>query len=127
MPSKDPPVGTECYITGWGKTKHPGSMTMGPLQQAILPVVSKQVCHAFNFANIRIRVTDDMICGGDRGQTTKSGCHGDSGGPYVCKINGRWEVHGAVSHGSGICSSKKSYTVFARTNYFRTWIEQQMQ
>merc|ERR1719495_924978 len=29
---------------------------------------------------------------------TRSGCHGDSGGPFVCKIGGRWESHGAVSH-----------------------------
>ena len=25
------------------------------------------------------------------------GCHGDSGGPLVCKVNDKWNLHGAVS------------------------------
>jgi secreted trypsin-like serine protease len=127
LPSRNPPVGSECYITGWGKMRHPGGMTMGPLQQALLPVVSNSVCHAKNYRNIRIAVTTDMICGGDGGQTIKSGCHGDSGGPYVCNINGKWEIHGDVSHGSSSCKSSQSYTVFARTFYFKQWIAQQIQ
>ena len=39
------------------------------------------------FQNIRIRVTSDMICAGDGGKSRKSGCHGDSGGPFVCKVS----------------------------------------
>jgi len=125
LPNDDPPVGTECYITGWGKIKHPGGMH-SVLQQAILPVVDNKVCHAKNFANIRIPVTSQMVCGGDGGESRKSGCHGDSGGPFVCNIGGRWELHGAVSHGSPRCMSTDTYTVFARIAYFRQWIEDYM-
>jgi len=125
LPSGEPPVGTECYITGWGKIRHPGSMH-SYLQQAKMNVVSNAVCHKKNFAAIRIPVTSRMICGGDGGKTIISGCHGDSGGPFVCKMNGKWELHGDVSHGSSRCSSKDTYTVFARTIYFKKWIEQSM-
>jgi len=122
LPDKNVPVGTDCYITGWGKVRHPGYMT-NILQQAKMPVVSKQVCHKKNYAAIRIPVTDAMICSGDGGNTRKSGCHGDSGGPFVCQVNGRWELHGAVSHGSPRCASTETYTVFARVAYFKKWID----
>jgi len=121
LPKKDVPVGTECYITGWGKIRHPGYMTH-TLQQARLSVPSNDVCQKKNFPYIGIKVTQTMICGGDGGRSHKSGCHGDSGGPFVCEVNGQWELHGAVSHGSPRCSSYEAYTVFARVRFFKTWI-----
>jgi len=126
MPSQDLAPGTECYITGWGKTRHPGSMTMGKLQEANLPIVSNKVCYAKNKKFIPIPITDRMVCGGEGGVNPKSGCHGDSGGPFVCKVNGKWELHGDVSHGSPRCKSTETYTVFARTYYFKQWIFEQM-
>jgi len=125
LPKDDPPVGTTCYITGWGKTRHPGSMT-NVLQQAVLPVVDSKVCYAKNKKFIPIPITDAMVCSGDGGESRRSGCHGDSGGPFVCKIGERWELHGAVSHGSPRCKSTETYTVFARVAHFRKWIEAYM-
>ena len=72
------------------------------------------------------QVTDAMVCSGDGGNTRKSGCHGDSGGPFVCQINGRWELHGAVSHGSNTCDSTQSYSVYARVYKFKAWIKNVM-
>merc|ERR1712002_1409001 len=57
------------------------------------------------------------------GGTKLSGCHGDSGGPYVCKIGTNWELHGALSWGSPRCSSRETFTVFANIAYFKSWIE----
>jgi len=121
LPSTDPKVGSDCYITGWGKIHHPGRMH-NILQQGRLPVVSNEVCNALTYKHLGIRIKDTMICGGDGGKTKLMGCHGDSGGPFVCNINGRWELHGDVSFGSAKCDSSESYTVFARTNYFKPWI-----
>ena len=73
--------------------------------------------------SVFLQVTDAMICSGDGGETRKSGCHGDSGGPFVCHLNGRWELHGAVSHGSSQCDSTTSYSVYARVVHFRKWID----
>jgi len=122
LPKRNAPVGTECYITGWGKIQHPGRM-YGKLQQAVLPVVSNKQCEEKNKKRIPIPVTEAMICGGDGGTTSRSGCHGDSGGPFVCKVGGVWELHGAVSHGSPVCKSTETYTVFARVFHFLDWIK----
>jgi len=127
LPKADPPVGSQCYITGWGKTRPgPYSPMNDVLQQAVLPVASQDVCYRYNFPTTRKHLTDAMICGGDGGQSRKSGCQGDSGGPYVCNIGGRWELHGAVSYGSSVCDSRQTYTVFARVAHFRQWIEDNM-
>jgi len=126
LPEVGAEPGTECFITGWGKTNHTGHMTR-ILQQGLLPVVSQQTCNKLNKENIGIPVTEAMICGGNGGKTKLSGCHGDSGGPYVCKRgDGAWELQGAVSHGSSVCDSKETYTVFAKVAYFRDWIDTNM-
>ena len=63
------------------------------------------------------------MCGGEEG-SIKSGCHGDSGGPYVCQDNrGRWVLQGAVSWGSQRCDARENFTVFARVSQFRAWID----
>jgi len=122
LPQNDPPVGTKCFVTGWGKTKHPGNMIRF-LQQAKMPVVDHDVCNKKNKGGIGVKVTDHMLCAGDGGRTRKSACHGDSGGPFVCNNNGRWELQGVTSHGSGRCASKDAFSVFARVARFKSWIE----
>ncbi|XP_002164641.1 chymotrypsin-like elastase family member 3B isoform X1 [Hydra vulgaris] len=122
LPTVEAPAGTPCYITGWGKIAHPGQMTH-LLQQGNMNVVDRRVCHNMNSKNLPWPVTNSMVCAGDGGRSRMSGCHGDSGGPFVCNRGGRWEVHGAVSHGSSDCRSDKTYTVFANVVYFRSWID----
>ena len=109
-------------LIGWGKTSSHGQMTH-ILQQAPMQVIDQGTCDRKNYAAIRIRIRDSMICGGGAGRI--SGCQGDSGGPFSCNLNGRWELHGAVSHGSRYCRSSETYTVFARVAKFRSWIKQQ--
>ena len=71
-----------------------------------------------------LKITDKMICAGVEGEPL-SGCHGDSGGPYVCQSSsGNWFLQGAVSWGSPRCAASERYTVFARVAQFRNWIRQ---
>jgi len=123
LPSGDVPVGTKCYVTGWGKTSVPGSMVR-VLQQGALPVVPNDVCYNFNKKVFPFPVTKGMVCGGTGGKDRTASCQGDSGGPFVCEINGVWELHGTVSYGSPDCKSTEMYTVFSRTNYFKKWIQE---
>ena len=107
--------------TGWGKIKHPGG-AHHILQQAHMPSVSLADCRKKNGIS-GIQVTDSMVCGAKSG-TQISGCHGDSGGPYVCKTTaGRWVLQGDVSWGSSSCNINQLYTVFARVAKFRNWID----
>ncbi|XP_068723565.1 chymotrypsinogen A-like isoform X2 [Montipora capricornis] len=111
------PPGTTCYITGWGKIRHPGN-SHNILQQAKISPVSESVCKRKNGYGI----TRAMLCAGVQG-TRLGGCHGDSGGPFVCRDNGGlWVLQGAVSWGSSDCDAFKKYTVFARVSVFREWI-----
>lgn len=66
-----------------------------------------------------------MLCAGVE-NTILSGCHGDSGGPYVClnSDNKTYTLQGAVSWGSGTCNARVVFTVFARVTQFRDWIKQ---
>ena len=65
-----------------------------------------------------------MICAGIEGKP-QSGCHGDSGGPYVCQSSGgKWFLQGAASWASLRCAASELYTVFARVAQFRNWIRQ---
>uniref|UniRef100_A0A7M5X9U8 Uncharacterized protein n=2 Tax=Clytia hemisphaerica TaxID=252671 RepID=A0A7M5X9U8_9CNID len=120
-----PKVGSKCYITGWGKIRHPGgSHTI--LQQLALTIQDKNTCSRKNSKYARI--TDAMLCAANTDvSANQSGCHGDSGGPFVCQnSDGSWALHGAVSWGSPRCDIKDAFTVFARVGYFRNWIEQNM-
>ena len=73
-----------------------------------------------------LKITPHMLCAGKSG-TILSGCHGDSGGPYVCQgANGNWVLQGDVSWGSSRCSAAERYTVFGRVAKFRNWIDQTM-
>ena len=106
---------------GWGKTAHPGGISL-MLQQAKMKVVSNSICNTVHRKTIGVPVTSNMVCAGDNGITKTMGCHGDSGGPLICRINGKWELHGAVSHGSSTCNSKEAYTVFTRITNYKTWV-----
>ncbi|KAJ7370922.1 Chymotrypsin-like elastase member 3B [Desmophyllum pertusum] len=113
------PPETTCYITGWGKIRHPGN-SHHTLQQAKISPVSESDCKRKNGYGI----TRQMLCAGVPG-TRLGGCHGDSGGPFVCKdADGFWVLQGAVSWGSADCNAQRMFTVFARVSVFREWIDQ---
>ena len=59
---------------------------------------------------VSISLTPQMLCAGVE-NTILSGCHGDSGGPYVCLNSDKktYTLHGAVSWGSGSCNAKQLF------------------
>ncbi|XP_074613343.1 MAM and LDL-receptor class A domain-containing protein 1-like isoform X4 [Acropora palmata] len=118
------PTGSRCYITGWGKIRHPGS-SHHTLQQAMIPPVDMAECRRkIQASSVSISLTAQMLCAGVN-NTRLSGCHGDSGGPYVCLNSDKrtYTLHGAVSWGSASCQASQLYTVFARVTEFLPWIK----
>ena len=97
------------------------------LMQAELPIVEYNTCAK---ANKKIgKVVDRlMICAGYGRDSNVSGCHGDSGGPFVCeeKTTGRWTLRGTVSWGDHYCKGGPTYSVFVRINSYVNWIKRKM-
>lgn len=122
----DVPTGSKCYITGWGKIKHPGS-SHPILQQPMMPPIDPAKCRQRIQASgvVSITLTPQMLCAGVD-KTILSSCHGDSGGPFVClNADGKtYTLHGPVSWGSSSCNAKQLFTVFARVTQYRAWIKQ---
>jgi len=127
LPFKPVAIGTECYVTGWGKTGHPGRPSK-LLQQARLPVVANDVCEKFNQRFVPVPIRDKMICAGHGGATKSISCHGDSGGAFVCRTgrDNAWQLHGVVSWGSGKCDATETYPVFTRVSEYKAWLEYEM-
>ena len=81
------------YPSGWGRTE--SGIDGGPpppesapkiLQQVRMPVISNSECK-------QQHLKTHQFCGGNpRGNPNEhvAACSGDSGGPFVCKVDGRW-------------------------------------
>ena len=104
-------------LKGWGKTSFHSSFSEF-LREAKMPVVDYKTCAAGNI-NLFQKVDDKtMVCAGYGGNSVISGCHGDSGGPFVCQESGRWVLRGAVSWGDHWCRGGSTFSVFARISTF---------
>ena len=91
------------------------------LQEAQVKVVPHGTCNGRSMYN---GFVDDniMICAAD---TNTDSCFGDSGGPMVQKINGRYVQVGVVSFGVG-CARPERPGVYSRVSAVVDWIDQQI-
>jgi len=119
----DVPVGSECYITGWGRLTGSNPRQPDILQEAKVTVLANNNCG--NYADGMI--DESMLCA--QGKLDNGGivdaCRGDSGGPFVCEANGVWTLHGATSWGRG-CAAANYPGVWARVHFVMDWINQVM-
>ena len=106
------------YLVGWGAIVGSTGQSPDILQQAVLPIVSQDVCKKKYYGVNSV----SHICAGEGRAGASGGCNGDSGGPLVCEEGGRWYLHGAVSFGKLNCPTTY-YTVFARVSSFVKWIQ----
>ena len=52
----------------------------------------------------------------------KDACQGDSGGPFICSIDRKVTLVGAVSHGSG-CGEAGKPGIYAKIDFFHDWFK----
>ncbi|XP_074259624.1 serine protease 44-like [Saimiri boliviensis] len=117
-------AGTECWVTGWGKTVENGSGTAF-LQEAELRIIRHEKCREVlkKMGHESETVKEGTICGySDQG---KDACQGDSGGPLVCELNGVWVQVGIVSWGIG-CGRKGYPGVYTEVSFYKQWIVDQL-
>ncbi|XP_073239582.1 properdin-like isoform X2 [Porites lutea] len=119
-PGKNFPTGTNCSVTGWGKTSQHGWVSR-KLRVAHVPIMDHAECKKNYLQRTGDIVTDRMICAGFQAGKIDS-CKGDSGGPFVCKDRGRYVLVGATSWGVG-CAKADQPGVYTDIKDFRTWID----
>ncbi|XP_050396597.1 prostasin [Patella vulgata] len=111
----------ECTVTGWGVTEPYFDIFNPPLSDVLLkvqiPIVDDSICIGI-YDQAYYRNTN--ICAGDlRGG--KDSCGGDSGGPLICRRDGRDYVAGIVSAGSGCAQINKS-AIYTDVSAYTDWI-----
>lgn len=124
-------VGDPSRVIGWGMTcENETRCGDGPrqLQQLDTVRVPDDRCEGLNHGT--------ELCTGDRAGRAASACHGDSGGPQIRSIAGRWELIGATSRdgddvdsrmgGGAGCSTNPrggpGVGIWTDVTHYRSWI-----
>ncbi|XP_060700969.1 serine protease 27-like [Hemiscyllium ocellatum] len=105
-----------CRITGWMKT---GEDTTDSLQDAPIKIISFRECNTTVFGG---NLQPTMMCM-EFEENERIGCHLDSGGPLVCKVNStqQYFLIGVVSW---ITDYEKRWPgVFTVTKSYLNWVE----
>jgi len=110
--------GSLVTISGWGKTEK--VTNPDELRVAKVPLVSQKKCRTCYRAS---QITDNMVCAGKIGIGGLDACKGDSGGPMVNLVEGKFTVIGVVSWGYG-CGRPDRPGVYVRVANYLPWIQQ---
>ncbi|SDK95303.1 Trypsin [Lentzea albidocapillata subsp. violacea] len=111
------PVGTATRIIGWGQTCPTRGCGGAPitLQELNTSIVTDSRCSGIRAAS--------EICTNNTGGN-KGACYGDSGGPQVKSVSGRWELIGATSRSGGGATCATAPSIYVDVPYYRSWIRQ---
>ncbi|MEU0568767.1 serine protease [Nonomuraea sp. NPDC005983] len=124
-------VGEPTRIIGWGMTcEYQKDCAYGPkqLQELETVRVPDRRCVSLD------RGTE--VCTGALGKKAANACNGDSGGPQIRKVNGRWELIGATSRdgddveerqdgGAGCATNpdgRPGLGIWTDVTHYRSWI-----
>ncbi|XP_036135642.1 serine protease 33 [Molossus molossus] len=125
-PGAHPPLGTPCWVTGWGSLFPGVPLPEGqPLQGVRVPLLDTHTCdHLYhvgtNVPHAEHIVLPENLCAGYI-QGHKDACQGDSGGPLTCLKSGRWVLVGVVSWGKG-CALPYRPGVYTNVAIYSRWI-----
>ncbi|XP_009666945.1 hyaluronan-binding protein 2 isoform X4 [Struthio camelus] len=112
------PVGTDCFISGWGVTETDEESHQ--LLDANVKLISQRQCNAPRaYDHI---LDESMFCAGNLQRPGVDSCQGDSGGPLTCVENGSYYVYGIVSWGEQ-CGLKNKPGVYTQVTTFLSWIK----
>lgn len=117
--------GWKGIITGWGKTDTGLSNRFGTriLQKVDVPIMSNEKCEKWHHEKgIEITISPEMMCAGYE-EGKKDACVGDSGGPLIVNVQGRWTVAGLVSAGFG-CAQSKQPGIYHRVTNTVDWLRE---
>ncbi|CAG0886266.1 unnamed protein product [Darwinula stevensoni] len=107
-----------CTIIGWGKERNTNLFGTDQLREAEVPVVPGEMCKD---VYQDYSITENMFCAGYKRGRVDS-CAGDSGGPLLCQIHGKWTIYGITSFGEG-CGRKGKFGIYAKVPNYVAWIK----
>jgi secreted trypsin-like serine protease len=110
-------TGTDTRLIGWGQTCPTRGCGGAPnqLQEIDVKVVGSGCTDAFQPAT--------ELCLG--GVPNSGACYGDSGGPAVKQVGGRWELTGATSRaGQGQATCGQAPAIYTSVPAYQQWINQ---
>jgi secreted trypsin-like serine protease len=115
IPTASGPVGTATRIIGWGQTCPVRGACGAPvtLQELNTSIVADSRCSGISAAS--------EICTNNTGGN-KGACYGDSGGPQVKSVGGRWELIGATSRSGGGADCAQAPSIYVDVAYYRSWV-----
>ncbi|XP_033644276.1 chymotrypsinogen A-like [Asterias rubens] len=132
MPEKNEfKAGDECYVTGWGYTNFFDLLARKrpqKLNEAMVPLLSNNECQQAYGSYI----SKKMVCAGYlEGEQRADTCKGDSGGPLICKRDGKWKLFGVTSWGDNtFCNPSPTDSVpgvYTRVDRYRSWIQSRIE
>ncbi|XP_075456970.1 coagulation factor XII isoform X1 [Ascaphus truei] len=112
-------TGTQCEVAGWGHQHHGAEQYALYLQEAFIPIIPHTQCCSPNVHGNRI--LPGMLCAGFL-EGGADACQGDSGGPLVCEVDGRIELNGIVSWGTG-CGEENKPGVYTAVSSYIDWVK----
>ncbi|XP_062552412.1 vitellin-degrading protease-like [Armigeres subalbatus] len=105
------PVGTQCMISGYGRTDTSNAVSYSGLRSAVIKTMNRETCTQRLYPWV---ITDTMICASANGE---DGCDGDAGGPLICA----GKLSGIMSWGKG-CGREGGIGIYADVGSARRWL-----
>ena len=120
IPTTSGAVGTATRIIGWGQTCAPRGCGSSPTvaHQLNTSIVADSRCGGINAAY--------EICTNNPGGVAGA-CYGDSGGPQVRSVGGRWALIGVTSRAGGSSSTcATAPSIYGDLPSIRAWVNTQV-
>ncbi|XP_031816362.1 putative serine protease 45 [Sarcophilus harrisii] len=132
-PLYDLKIGTQCWVTGWGKMRNTvkgdeGQPLPSPLQETKVFIVDLHKCDRFYhitppFLRYLTFAKGSVVCA--TGQKNETLCQGDPGAPLVCKAEKTWMLAGVMTWVK-TCTQPKMPSVYVSISKFSKWITSHM-
>lgn len=111
-------IGQHGTVSGWGLLNEKHKEGSATLQHVSVPIADNVQCKKAYSRLVEMNTDVQFCAGNNRGQDA---CAGDSGGPFVRKINGKYVLAGVVSFGKG-CARQQYPGVYTKVHSYLPWI-----
>ncbi|XP_059167104.1 testisin-like [Physella acuta] len=122
---------SRCTASGWGSLEQaedsPGSNVP---HSVILTIMTQENCN-ITVSNFEpsFSIQPPLVCAigedQDGNGIIQDVCWGDSGGPLMCEVSGRWYQVGIVASGN-VCGTPGYPGLYSRVTFYKYWIKHTM-